>query len=60
MRRRRGAGKPFFDGTANPGVGGGSEMVGDRVEGLNTKDPLKALAGCDVGGVDDLSEKGNF
>lgn len=50
MRRRRGRAKFFLEGWAEAGVGGGSDTVGDRIESLNEKDPLIALAGCEVGG----------
>jgi hypothetical protein len=50
MRKRRGRAKFFLDGCAEAGVGGGRDTVGDRTESLKEKDPLIALAGCEVGG----------
>lgn len=45
--------------TAEPGVGGGSEALGDFPHPLKVKEVLNALAGCEVGEVPDLS-KVNF
>lgn len=56
LRRRRVAGKPFLGSTAEAGVGGGREIVGERTESpRNENDALSALAGCEVGEAADLS-----